>query len=474
MIFTGLENYDQQEGYGTATGADLQELHKALSAGQDVNAPAPVTPGDGFALRVESLEKTLKNVTYKMENIRFWRGIPKIQAYNTVEEHNVISSYGENPDSTWVSEGDLPESDDSTYERKYAVVKYMGTTRRVTHQMTLVRPAHGDVISQETVSGAMHLLRSVETGLFFGDSGLSSLQWDGFEKLISDGASASNVIDLRGKPLSEDILTDAALTIADAPNYGTPTHLHLNPKVKADLAKTFFPKSRYDTFNKTDSGLVGLDMRGFTSPAGDVMFESNVFITDGGAPNMTALGDASKIPASPTVTTPLAAAPAVGSLFEVADEGDYIYRVAAVNRYGRSASISAGAAITVAAGDGVTVGITPGGGGAVEWYAVYRSKPDGTDLRLIKRIPNGAGVGEETITDLNEDLPFTTKGFMLQQNLESLSFKLLAPMVKVPLSIIDASVRWMQLLYGVPVLYAPNKNVLFKNIGRASNFVGTP
>lgn len=32
----------------------------------------------------------------------------------------------------------------------------------------------------------------------------------------------------------------------------------------------------------------------------------------------------------------------------------------------------------------------------------------------------------------------------------------------------------MQLLYGVPVLYIPGKNVLLRNIGRQADFVGAP
>ena len=104
-------------------------------------------------------------------------------------------------------------------------MKYLGTVRRVTHVMSLVRPAHGKVIAHETVSGTMHLLRVVERALFYGDSSLSTLQFDGYEKLLIDNAPATNIIDLRGQPLSEDVLIDAALTIHDAPNYGTPTHL---------------------------------------------------------------------------------------------------------------------------------------------------------------------------------------------------------------------------------------------------------
>lgn len=345
--------------------------------------------------------------------------------------------------------------------------------------MSLVKPAHGNVIAQETINGTMHLLRILERGLFYARSDLSTLQFDGFEKLLEDDAPAANIIDLRGKPFSEDVLIDGALTIQDAPNYGTPTHLHLNPKTKADLVKTFFPKERYDLFQKTDSGMVGLDIQGFTSPAGDVRFEPNVFITDGGAPGATAVGDAAKRPGTPTIssapTTPVDAT----AQFGADDAGDYFYVIQAINRFGRSVAVdvvSGPTAVTVAAGDRTTFGVTPGGSTGVDWYEVYRTKKDGASgtERLILRIPNGAGAGEETIDDFNAKLPGTTSAFLFQQNLESLSFKQLAPMVKIPLATIDSSIRWMMLIYGVPTLYTPGKNVLFQNVGRAANFVGQP
>jgi hypothetical protein len=53
-----------------------------------------------------------------------------------------------------------------------------------------------------------------------------------------------------------------------------------------------------------------------------------------------------------------------------------------------------------------------------------------------------------------------------------MSVKQLAPMIKIPLATIDSSIRWMQLLYIVAVLYSPQKNVVFKNIGRAAGYVG--
>lgn len=472
-------DYEGVEGFGATTQNDVDDLNKALTAGQDQNPPGAAVAGDGFALRVESLERTLKNTTFKMEHIRFWKSVPKLAAYNTVEEFNQIQSYGENPDAGWIDEGDLPEEDDSTYERKFSVVKYLGTTRRVTHVMSLVKPAHGNAIAQETVNGTMHLLRILERALFYGRSDLSALQFDGFEKLMLDNCPADNIIDLRGKPLSEDVLTDGALTVQDAPNYGTPTNLYLNPKTKSDLVKTFFPKERYDLFQKTSDGMIGLDIKGFTSPAGDVRFDPDVFITDGGAPT-AAVGDAAKRPATPVVSTAATTPVNAAGLFEADDAGDYFYKIQAVNRFGRSigADLVAGpTAVTVAAGDEVTFGLTPTGGTPnPDYYEIYRTKKDGATgtERLILRVANVGGAGEQIIQDLNASLPGTTSAFLFQQNLENMSFKQLAPMVKIPLATIDSSIRWMQLIYGVPTLYTPGKNVLYTNVGRATGFVGQP
>lgn len=475
ISYKDYEGLDGGYGAGPAfSPQELADLNKSLTAGNAINNPG-ASAGESFPLRAESLERTLKNVTFKMEHLRLFKAIPKLPAYNTVEEHNEISSYGSGAEG-FVAEGQLPESSDSTYARRYATVKFLGVTRSVSHVMSMVKPAHGNVIANETVAGTMELLRMLERALFKGDSSLSGLQFDGFEKLILDNAPAANIIDMRGQPLDEDVLIDGALTIGDAPNYGVPTHMHMNPKVKADLVKTFFPKGRYDIGNGVGSDMVGLDMKGFTSPAGDIAFEPNVFIDDGGAPS-AAVGDAAKRPGSPTISTAATTPVDVGSLFGAADAGSYYYRIKAHNDFGSSAPVAVDAsAIAIAAGDKMTFGVTPAGGAATKWYSLYRTQKGGIlgSDRLIARIPNTAGVGALTVNDLNTSLPYCSTAYMWQQNLEAMAWKQLAPMLKIPLATIDTSVRWSQLIYGVPVAYATSRMVAFRNVGRAPGFKGQP
>lgn len=466
-----FSDYDGIEGYGSGSQQEVEELNKALAAGQDIGAPT-VAPGEGFPLRVESLENTLKVTTFTAKEIMFWRRITKIPAYNTVEEHNEQSSYGVNEDSGFITEGALPESDDSTYARKYAVVKFLGTTRAVTHVMSLVRPAHGNVIANETVNGTLHLLRILEKALYYGDSSLSAVQFDGFVKLLTDNVSSDHIKDLRGAPITEDDLSEAVAITRTT--YGFPNELHVNHKTKSELVKTFFPKERHNTLTDK-SGMIGLNVTGFTSDAGDVQFVSNTFLTGNTVvPNTAAIGDATKIPGTPAIAT-ITPTGTDAPLFTADDAGDYFYSVVACNRYGRSIAVAYGSptAVTVAATQHVPIPVTPsttGGAGATEWYEVYRTKKNGATgtQKLIIRIANSQGTGQQTIIDYNTNLPDTTDALLLQNNIQSMSFKQLAPMVKIPLATVATAIRWCQVIYGVPVLYGPNFNYLFKNVGRNS------
>jgi len=169
----GLSDYGQLNGFGQGGpgNAEFADLAKALEAGYQV-----VNQTGGSALRVESLEASLKVTTHTNAHIKFWKKIPKSPAYSTVEEYNQLSAYGAAGAFSFTREGELPQTTDSTYTRRTQLVKYIGTTREVTHPATMIHPAHGDVIALENQNGILYILQGVEDSLFHGDS---SLAFDG-------------------------------------------------------------------------------------------------------------------------------------------------------------------------------------------------------------------------------------------------------------------------------------------------------
>lgn len=128
----------------------------------------------------------------------------------------------------------------------------------------------------------------------------------------------------------------------------------------------------------------------------------------------------------------------------------------------------------MAAGYGVDITISDGGGSfPATAYKIYRTGKNGATTsythKIVARTKVG-GVPQATTvwTDLNEWRPGCFTGLMLDMSPQSLTFRQLAPMLKMNLAIISPAIRWMQLLYGTPIVFAPKKNVVFKNIGVAS------
>jgi len=466
--FVGTSDYDGIEGFGSASAEEMQNLNKALRSGQERNAPGAVVAGDGFTLKPESLDRTLKNVTYRMEHIQFWKFLDKTPAYNTVEEYSRLREYG-NGVAAFIEEGELPAEDDATYSREFNIVKYMGTTRRITHVMQTVRTHIGSAVAQETVNGTMWLLRQVEKALFYADSNLVPAEFDGLFAQLE--AQSPNVVDMRGKPLNQDVIEEAAHVIRASPNYGIPTDLWMADGVYSDLARLFYPTQRSEIPVPAGGGdgYVGFAVKGMRTQAGPIRFQPDVFIEPGRAPIAAGVGDIAKRPGVPTIGVGAAGAPGGGetSLFIATDAGDYRYRVVAKNRYGLSipVDVNGGAAITVAAGQKVSFTITDGSPLA-SCYVISRTKVNGLLAEAVEMITVKRTGAVTSFGDLNRDLPGTTKAALLQGNRENIMVKQLAPFTRIPLATVDTSMRWSQVLYLTLTLHSPNKNVLFKNVGR--------
>ena len=476
----------------------LADLAKALEAGQiqggSLNDPSQT---NGGALKTESLESSLKLITFKESDIRFWKRFPKTAAYNTVEEYNQHTSYGSERGG-FNNEGELPEEEDSSYVRKAEHVKYLGVTKSVTHPMQLVNTNVGNIIQKETTNGILWILRKADRALFYGDEKIVGQEWNGLYAQHLNNDQFANldeyhasdlVIDLRGSSLSEVSIETGAQTLLT--RFAQPNLMVGPPVVFSEFAKGFYARQRIaqgGSENANMSGAtVGQHISKFQSMYGLIDFEYDIFA---GKPvgKLSSVGSSSpKAPVAPTATSAV-----VGTgdgLSKFADGvGDYFYAVAAQNRYGESAMSQVGATITVAnADDNVDLTFTATAGPySPDAYIIYRSEKNpagsfaqtvmypimtvpatGTDVKRGSLANGVDGSAAGKVRDRNRYLPNTQESLLLQGDTDVIEFKQLAPLMKMPLAKLSPADRFMVLLYGTPIVYAPSKMVRFINIGKA-------
>ena len=466
-----LQGFDAVDGFGQSTWAKLEELNKALGTGTDGAAYGDGAYNDMSALRPQSLEPTLKVVTATEQHIKFWKSIGKKQAFNTVEEFNVLDSYGGDSSAFFV-EGGLPNEEDSNYIRQAQMVKFLGTTRVITHPATLVRNTVGDIVALETTNGTRWLLQQLERALYFADSGLNPLEFDGVIAQVRNFVQgkpyeSQHIIDLRGNPIDEFLLEDLGMIIAD--NYGGGNmELHMTNQVHKDLSKIVVGDARQRIEMGTSKDLVlGQPVSGYLSNGGLIKFVGNVFLKRDGAPKAASQKGAPAVP-TPDATTPIEAVADPNSKFTETDSGTYHYFVSARNSQGESTPVSMGS-VAVAAGQAVVLKINrvvtdP----AATSYRVYRGTSSDPQKALFAFEVKDAGVGAtQDIVDRNHDIPGTDTAVLIDNDPENvLCFKQLAPLMKVPLARISASERFMILLYGMVQVYNPRRIVVIKNIGK--------
>lgn len=475
---------------------DLAQLSKAMEAGHlqggALNNPAQTNAG---ALKYESLENSLKLTQWKESHIRFWKRIGKDPAYNTVEEYNTQDSYGIQRGGFY-AEGELPEEENSNYVRKVEKVKYMGVTRGVTHVAQLVRMQVGDLYQKEVNDGMLYLLQKADRGLFYADEANVMDEWNGIYaqhmnmdkySTLNEYMDGEHVVDLRGAPLKEMHIENACEVLLRY--YAQPDMLIGPPQIITDFSIQLFAQRRFmqPGMGNGNQASLGQPISKYHSRFGVIELEHDVFAMNSASKRISAPASSPKAPATP-VAVGATVVNAVSDSKFAGELGDYRYAVSAINRYGESALVAlGGSAVTIAnATDAVDLEFTAGTGPyAPSAYVIYRSKVNpGTNTGIIdyypifivpgtgtdtKRGSLSAGVDGGTagiVRDKNRWLPGTEQAMLLQSDKEVLTFKQLAPMMKMDLAILAPVNRFMILLYGTPILYLPTKSIRFINIGK--------
>jgi len=459
----------------------------------------------GQAMVPESLENTLISTTFKDRHLVLWKDIPKEKAYSTVEEYARLTEVGArgHEGTGFFTQGGKPEATDLTADRKFAPVKFLGTERGVTHPATLVNMIGGpeglaknDAEAKEIFGGTRWLLRQLERIIPFGDSDVIPTGITGIERqILGDDSSryahivdgSANVIDMRGAYLRDNHLTQGAQVIEDnfgnsdaAKLYSSNTTLTNIQDYLMDSGKVRYQVTDIQGDGRTPIGAVP---SGYRTNWGFIPFRGARFL-DIAADAAPATGTQTKAPVAPTLDTESGtsgvsvAALGVGetSKFAAGDAGNFYYKVTCINHYGESAPLTVGP-VAATAGTKVVIylnELTNGKWSAsndengVMGYRIYRSNAGGT-AASAKYIDQVAAVDcvSDTFTDFNYFLPGTHRALMSDMSPEdSISIRVLLPLLKFPLAIIDTRIRFLLLLYlSHVILYSRMKHVEYINIG---------
>jgi len=478
-------------GFGTITPQDVfalkeamakQRLRKALSAGYNDPAASVAQP-----LVPQSMEKTLASATYRSSDAVLWKKIPKVGVSATVNEFSRIEEHGSRDVEGWFSEGGSPLLEQSTYTRDFTRVKYIGVKGATTFAMMHSRivGANATAEAEEVDRKTLQLIGLIEDALYFGDSSINPLAFDGLRATLEKEAPA-NIVDLRGQVLTGRQMREDMALQRDL--FATPNLVVMSHGTRAILGNLEDPAiRRNDPSGK--GARVGTTAEGLNADHGLVGFDSTFFLKAKTAILGSAGVQSAAIGPDPDFAAPtaiafdadagdnganVALAGAEVSNWVEDDVGVYIYRIVAVSDHGHAASIQS-ASVTVESGKKNTMQIDDGsndptkGGNSIRYYKVFRSEKDGGDgtCRFIKNVAAATGAGLTTITDFNDDIPQTSWAFSLQMTPDVVEVVRLLDMMKQDLAIRSTTKEFLLILFAAFRSRTPTKLWAWKNCGQS-------
>ncbi len=475
----------------------VQDLIKAMSAGSQSGLQLEGQVTAGSSLKAESLDPTLKVLTNRDKHIVFWKMIPKQKAYNTVEEFNQLIDYGSDIGISNL-EGETPTFVDSQFRRNAVLVRYMGVAGEVTHPFTLTRlggtSGQQNAMAIETYNKTQYLIRGIDKLLSIGNNDLVPTEFDGIFKQHFDGVGStldgysndSSTIDARGFRLNDERVEEAVQSVVND-NFGNVSHIMSAPIVFSNYVKEFHESKRVNVGQPAAvvGATMGQSVNTIQTQNGAISVSQDIFFDWSPKKAYNTAATSPKAPAAPTLTTTATVQTDTSTKF-TDGAGDYIWAVVAGNRYGESAMLLLNSGVTP-----LTVAVTEAvdldwahtdGAYAATYFKVFRAPKDVTattyltaDYYEIFSITvaqwtagyDGGSAGD--VRDRNRSLPGTKRAIVWENSTDVYAYKQLAPVMKMDLAITSPSFRFMILNYGTPVLFAPKKIAIIRNIGITAN-----
>lgn len=469
---------------GGLTNETFSRLQKALVA----SPSTPGGPGDGSSLIPQSLARTLKNVTFKLNKVKLWRAIAKQDAYAMEEEYDQITQYGVRG-GVFTGPMATPQGNDSTFDRLQVRMTYMATAYATDIAIMATEVIGGSAEALQINNATRYLLGGVERQLFYADSTLLPSAFNGVKAIIK-GFAASNgftnvIVNAQATGISVDHLENIMQAIQD--NSGDPENglyaVYMAPRVQSYFTKTYAPAQRTE-INQTqlirDGRLwVGTPVDGYNSTYGPLQMVNDIFLNSDVPITNAIQGAPAPVSGTPTATlnttstedpnigTSQWTTPASAADYGVGYAGGPVtYAIEAVNAAGPSLLSAASGSVTVGAGESVTVTwnrVTSQQ--SANYYQIFRSMNGGVWEPVARVADSGGASLTQSWTDENTTVAGAYDAFIINHDAEEgLVFKQLLPFFKWPLPIPALARYFAVALLGAPIIYVPSRCGIIENI----------
>lgn len=441
----------------------------------------------GQALGLVSMDTRVMRGTVRPNSFTLYNVLKKTRANQMVDFWTVAASIGGNlPGSAYIATANQTNSvspNNGTYQNEYCTLKMLVDGRAMTVALA-AQSSFIDIAEQESANAAMNLLSTMNWSVYWGNPTLYSTQPNG----IANQIPASNIFDFSslyassgGSLSQQQFLYNTVYEVAAfvvGKQFGLTTHVFSTPATLADMQGLV--TARLDQFitnpgNASSPIVINGDFQGMRTRFGAMQFPVDLFIDFRDRPaasfvnQITGVSIVNSAINAPTSVAGVVNAAVAGSDFTAAYAGSYTYAVAAADSTMFETALTFSAAVTgVAAGDSVTLTITPNGASAAA-FRVFRSGlgyagNNASAFRLVGEVAAN-GATPVTFTDLNTKIPGSQTLFLLDLDdmHDALDYRWLLPITKVDLFTSGLYMPWAVTHIGTPRVKMPKWHAMIKN-----------
>lgn len=486
-----IESLSRQYG-GAAFSPDLNQLRGIMGLTEDDMMKALATNGtvgtNASAMIGESLDPLVKRITLDPENhCILLQRLETYKAKAISEQSNRITKLGL-AEYYRRAEGKLGPQDAAEYQRRTKTVHFTGGVVAVTTTMARAAEAKfDDFKAMEVANRVAAILLATEKQLYWGDTRINALDWEGFGQQIAVDAGTSSEFQ------TNLVVTGTAGSRTTYISGGTLTASQIRAQARNALKRGAVPTMCL--LSSKDKELLGVAEdtnirylnRDQKSGIAKGMIVDQIVLDFGGARALDLVwslfldynrGKLSDVPNDPSNADLFheSAAPqlASGAFAGAAASGGYLpndtyyYGIAAVSDVGEGPIRLLSTGYTADNTNGsVDLTITlPGDLSNIKSWRIYRSTINGTsyaNMRFVKEVALDDSAATQVITDDGSILPSSREAALINEKMASLGF--LQPLSAWDLPYTDSTHRVAVEGELVVQNYAPEHCHRFINIG---------